>query len=252
MKKLVVIILSLTLLSCFNNKKEEKKDLKQNTTSSSSTGRQNFIVIWQWTTDNLKLVKKYSEAQTYQLQTMWENDFLRNLYYKSDLEVDELEKSPNISFFIKAKDETDAKKILNELVFVKNNIATYTLYPVGTKWLARNTNQTLEKGGSKTYIAIWTTLDDNPSDAVLKAQSEAVQKLWGDGLVENVYFLIDSALGKNSKTDFVFFVNSDSEMDAEKVLDKLPFVENSISSYELRPVGNFWKGFKMNMSRMMN
>lgn len=247
MKKIIVIILSLTLLSCFNNKKEEKKDSgkkdsEKNTTNLSRIGRQNYAVVWKWTTDDVKLVKDYNVAQTNEFQEMVEYGVVQNLYYNRDLEVDKLENSSNISFFIKAKDEQEVKKILNKMVFVKNNIAAYTIYPVGTKWLAKNPKKILGKEVSKSFISIWTTLDKNPNDKVLKAQSEGVLKLWDEGLIENVFFFIDGNQGETSKTNFMFFVNSNSEMDAETVLDKLPFVENNIASYKLIPVGNFWKG----------
>ena len=78
MKKLAVIILSLILSSCFNNKKEEKVDVEKKTTVSSRIGRQNYVVVWNWTTDNVKLIDDYSGAQVKQLQSMWKNYLIEN------------------------------------------------------------------------------------------------------------------------------------------------------------------------------
>lgn len=40
-----------------------------------------------------------------------------------------------VMFFIKAKTDAEAKKVLDELPLVKKKVAVYNLLPVGTLWL---------------------------------------------------------------------------------------------------------------------
>ena len=126
---------------------------------------------------------------------------------------------------------------------LKKGIATYTLYPVGTKWLDRKEDKIYEKGITKSYVTIWTTNHkENATDDLTKAQSDAILKLWDNGTIENVYFDIKGVQEANAKTDFVFFVNANSEEEARKICDNLPFFKEKIASYKIKEVGVFWLG----------
>ncbi len=77
-------------------------------------------------------------------------------------------------------------------------------------------------------------------------QNQVLKKLWDEGKIENVYFDIEGTQTKNDKTDFVFFVNANTEKEAKAIINQLPFVRNAIASYELYPVGEFWLGLSDN------
>lgn len=74
------------------------------------------------------------------------------------------------------------------------------------------------------------------------AQSDAILKLWNEGIIENVYFDVEGTQETNTVTDFVFFVNADSEKEAIEICDHLPFVQEKIAAYKLHAVGIFWLG----------
>lgn len=149
-------------------------------------------------------------------------------------------------FFIKANDIEEAKRILDEMVMVKENISTYTIYEVGQKWLGKNKKSNTY---SNNYVAVWNTLTifDSSMTADLinenaKKQTDAVVELWENGQVENIYFDISGVNNLNDVTDFVMFVRADTEEDAKNILDKLPFKEKQLASYQLVPVGILWLG----------
>lgn len=66
---------------------------------------------------------------------MYEKGLVENIYL--DLED---AKSPKSDFvlFVNANDEKQAKKILNDFPFSKENIYNYKLYPVGAFWLGEH------------------------------------------------------------------------------------------------------------------
>ena len=43
-------------------------------------------------------------------------------------------------------------------------------------------------------------------------------------------------------TDFVYFVNANSQEEAEKICNNLPFTKANMVSYNIHPVGVFWLG----------
>lgn len=252
MKKLLVFTLAVTIFSCNNqaNKKttEEVKNETLTETTDSKFGRKNFAVVWKWKTSDKELFEKNMLTISKEMEGLWKDDVIVDSYFNSDAKVSEMDIFPNISCFVKAKSTQDAEKILNQLTLVKLGLATYTIYPVGTKWLGRNTEKIIEREVTKSYVAVWNTVNKNDSATAelikenAKQQSDAILKLWNDGTIENVYFDIEGTVKNNEKTDFVFFINVNTEAEAKEICDKLPFVKKQMASYKLLPVGLFWLG----------
>jgi hypothetical protein len=253
MDKLSYLLLSsmlLILFSCGNQK--DKTSIQSNATESSQVenvdqqfGRTNYAVVWKWATNNIKLVENNNPQISKELINLWKKGVVENAYFDTDSPTDKLDYFGNITFVLKAKDKTDAKDILDRLTVVKKGIATYQLFPVGQLWLDRKTELINEQGITKSFVAVWNTqkspLDKTKAD-LLKSQNDMILDLWNKGKVENIYFDIEGTQKENEKTDFVFFVNANSEMDAKSICEALPFYQEKIANYELFQVGVFWMG----------
>lgn len=175
------------------------------------------------------------------MQRLWEKDIIENVYYDSHAVEDKFSYFPNISFFIKAKSKAKAKSILEQLTVTKQGIGNYTLYPVGDLWLKRNTDTIRKKGIKKSFVTVWTSTEKQATQAIIQRQSDSVLTLWKKGSIENVYF--DMQLDKkDDKTDFVFFVNTDTQEQAENICQSLPFYEARIAIYKIHQVGVHWMG----------
>lgn len=75
-----------------------------------------------------------------------------------------------------------------------------------------------------------------------KLHSEILLKLCNEGLIENVYFDVAGTQKQNDVTDFVMFVNTNTETEAREILDNLPFSNKNIAHYQLFSVGVHWMG----------
>ena len=252
MKKFILLVV-LLIVACNNQTKEKKSEseVKQQNSSKENDlkfGRLNYAVVWNWTTTDKQLVIDNTTTISNELTNLWKDDIVENAYYDSDPKIDKFEHFPNISFFLKAKSIEEAEATLNKLTIVKKGIAKYTIYPVGTKWLDRNNEAMVKKGIiSKSYVTVWNTITENDSANAkelikenVKAQSDAILKLWEEGIVENAYFDIEGTVNNNLITDFVFFINADSEAEAIEICDELPFVKQQLASYKLQQVGVYW------------
>jgi hypothetical protein len=124
---LISVVLGLLLISCQNEQESE-----------SRVGRNNYAVVWKWETTNQDHILKYLSQQSQELNDLWKKDIVENVYINSDARFSTGEIFPSISFVIKAKNETDAKVYLDNMIFVKNKISSYNLYRVGIKYLGRN------------------------------------------------------------------------------------------------------------------
>lgn len=239
---IIYLVVSLLIISCGKDTKKESIEEvteTQETTAvkTSEFGRSNFAVVWKWTTTDSQLVSDNMIKISEELNDLWKKDVVENVYYNSDSKVEKLDIFPNISFFLKAISEQEAKSILDNLSIVKKSIASYTLHPVGHLWLKRK-SETVNKNS---YVSVWTTIG-KPTDELTKAQNDHVLALWDKGDIENAYFDIEGTQESNAKTDFVFYVNANSEEEAKAVCNSLPFYKEKISTYKLHEVGVFWMG----------
>ncbi len=252
MKKIILFAIIGTFLSCDCKQKEQKAE--ENTTTTTSTednskfGRKNFAVVWKWTTSNIKEIEENSVQFSKEMNDLWKNGDIENVYYNTDSKIDKLEYFPNVTFFIKAKTIEEARSILSDLVFIKKGLITPVIYPVGTKWLARNEKSIAKKGLTKSYVAVWNTtrkIDPTKDHDLIMEQSNKLLKLNENGDIENVYWNLGKASGASTDkgiTDFLFFINTNTEEEAKKLCDSLPFTKEKITSYTLIPVGVFWLG----------
>lgn len=247
MKKLIYLSVLLLLFSCNSKEKKSTTEIEKEATSTEITdakfGRQNYAVVWNWLTTEKEIFSDAMLTVSEEMQKLWEEDVIENSYFDNSSDVDDIKVFPNISFFIKAKTLDEAKEILDGLTLVKLAIADYSIFPVGTKWLGRNTDKIHETGVKKSYVTVWTTLNEPEiGDEITKKNSDAILELWNNGVIENVYFDIEGIQTPSDKRDFVFFVNADSEKEAKTILDELPVVTAEIASYKMYPVGVFWVG----------
>jgi len=253
MRRLFILSISLLIISCGQQKKDQSTSSEKNNseavTQKSNTSKQNFAVVWNWTTTDVQLVSDNSITISKELTHLWENGIVENAYYDSESDIDKLAYFPNISFFIKAESYQDAESLLDQLTVVKKGIAQYTIYQVGTLWLKRDPKKIKNIGLSNSYVAVWNTIteyDNSKAKELIKAsakeQSDAVLTLWEKGIVENVYFDIEGTVKNNLTTDFVFFINAKSIEEAQEICNNLPFAKKHLAAYKIQKVGVYWLG----------
>ena len=249
MKKLLQLAMVAILLVCSsqptesNTISDDNETAPQDITAESNIGRNNYAVVWRWKTTDRQIIMDNFDAISDELQSLWKNDIIENVYLDSEAEFTKAEKFPSISFFIKAKNKKEAKKTLNKLTVVTKGIANFSIYPVGSKWLGRQADKAYEDLTAKCYVSVWEPIANFKEDGEsIKSQFDAVLNLWNKGIIENVYFDIEGIQEKSNKTDFVFFIHADTEEEAKSVIDKLPFVKNKLTTYKLYSAGNFWLG----------
>lgn len=245
MKKLVFYIFSLLLLYACSEQQIENST-KNNSTIKSSLKMETFAVVWKWKTKEKKRILEHINEQHKQTKKLWEDGIIENVYFDKDGTSTDGETFPSISFFIKSKNIEAARNNLNQMAVGKYNIASYTLFPVGIKWLGRNSEAlNLSKNEfNKVFVVVWETIGENkPNDSDIQTQADETMQLWNKGIIENVYFDVEGEHATNSdKTELVYFINSKSINDAKSILDNLQFVKENIAKYKLHDVGMFWMG----------
>ncbi len=246
----IFILITFFIVGCdLSPKKPTAADYEaKKVNSSKKDGKSNFAIVWKWATDDAALVARYSRQISEELTDLWKQNIVQNAYYDVESQVDAFDHFPNISFFLKADNEAEAKTILDKLTVVSQDIATYRVIPVGTLWLGRNAEPIKERGVTNTFAAIWTTvkspLHGKNADVLLEEQYNAIIELWNTGVIENVYFDIEGTYESNDKTDFVFFVNANSLSDARSICESLPYFNEKIATYDIHEVAVFWLGVK--------
>jgi len=240
------LVASLLVFGCKSEKKEAITEPKTDKvesvpTQDSNIIRKNYAVVWNWTTEDKQLVTDNSPAISKELNALHKKGIVENAYYNSDSKIDKLGFFPNISFTLKAESYEAAEVILNKLTVVKKGIAVYKMYPIGTLWLDRKSNTIDENGLTKSFVTVWTTTG-KPTDELTQTQNDKVIALWNAGKIENAYFDIEGTHKANSKTDFVFYANANTEKEAKVMCESLPFFKEDIATYKIREVGVFWMG----------
>ena len=110
------------------------------------------------------------------------------------------------------------------------------IYGLGRK------SEVIEKNGlTKSFVAVWNT-NKKPENSDVIIQNNLVLDLWNKGKIENVYFDIQGTQEANNKTDFVFYINTETKEDAIALCESLPFFKKNIATYEIHEVGVFWLG----------
>lgn len=99
-----------------------------------------YAVVWDSISRQNPKFKKYISKQANQLLNIWREGLIENVYLNPEGNLPKNKQESNIVFFVKAKDEASAKKILARLPFVKYNVVQYKLFPVGVLWLKQFKN----------------------------------------------------------------------------------------------------------------
>ena len=250
-KTIFLFAISFLIFSCGDQPQNEESvnTSKQESSTQddhSKIGRNTYAVTWKWTTTDSKFVQDNIPAISKELTNLWNEDVVENAYFNTESPVDKLDYFANIAFFLKAHTEKEARSILDQLTVVKKQIASYELHPVGQLWLDRKTDVINQRGITNSFVTVWTTvkspLEGKNADVLLKKQNDEMLDLWKKGIVENVYFDIEGTYKDNEKTDFVFFVNTNTKEEAEHICNNLPFFKENIASYEVYQAGVFWMG----------
>lgn len=244
MKAILILIFGFLLFGCVQEQSE--KDFL-NKKDSPKYETETFAVVWTIVSMQKDKLKEIITTQSEQLQELWDQGIVENVYFNTDEIFGKDETWPNIMFFIKAKNIDAAKEQLDKMEFVRNKLAIYELHPVGVLWLKRNDNTLVKVQQSKnTFGVVWVSDPKNkPSDEDIKMQSEDFTKLWNEGLVENAYFdIVGAGTGNKDRPTMVNFVNASNEEEAHQILSNLHFIKKGISNYMLFDVGVLWLGSK--------
>jgi len=126
--KIITYICSIALLSFFSI---------SSAFAENTDARTTYAVVWSIDTDDAELFNNAIFAHSKEVLELWKNGTIENVYIDSKKTHEIVKKgdTARVMFFIKAKTDGEAKKILDEMPLVKKKVAIYTLYPVGTLWL---------------------------------------------------------------------------------------------------------------------
>lgn len=241
-KFLSLLGICLLLFSCNNPIKQNSEKIDIAIKENLDIGRNNYAVILDWTTTDKEIEEENAAIFTQELLGFWEQNIIENVYFDSNTKVANDMQFPSISFFIKAHEIENARKILEELTMVKKEIASYRIFPVGILWLSKKQNPNLDTRTKRSFVTVWETNEKKPTDKITKVQNEAVLELWNNEVIENVYFDIEGVSTTNEKTDFVFYVKADNIDEAKTICETLPFFKENIASYMIFTAGVFWLG----------
>lgn len=230
------VIIIISLISC--------QDKEENKLDESKVGRNNYAVVWDWETTDRDHILKFLSQQAHELNDLWKKDIVENVYIDSESEFPTGESFSSISFVIKAKSEADAKVYLDNMIFVKNKIASFNLYRVGIKYLGRNKDFSEQLVDKKSFVAVFQTTGNSAEiQAHLQEQSDKTLELFKNGVIENAYLDIEGfSKGDSDIPAIVYHVNASNAEEAKNILDQLPFVQKNLTRYQIFPVGVFWLG----------
>jgi len=246
MKKLFTSLLLLNLLvfiSCKNKAENQTVAPEPETQSVSNETMNTYAVIPSLTTENAQKFNDNITQQASQLNKLWEEGTVENLYYNVEGQTVDNQIIPTIAYFIRATDIDQARNILDQTIFRSKNIGTFELIPVGNLLYGQS-----EKAGDvrlkkqNVYVVVWDLLKpyDEIDPQVLQNQFEANFKLFEEGILENAYK--NSPYDESIKNYTVYFMNADSEEEVNEILNEMPFVKSNAGSFKTRYVGHFMRG----------
>ena len=236
---LIPILFSLLLCSC--NKGEKTNDSAVTKRAEEITVSKNtYAVVTSFDKVDKQKFIDHIETQTSQLDTLWQNGTIENLYYNANAKKVENQMIGSIIFFINAENENTAKEILDATDFVVNKIGKYELHPVGSLLFSRSPNPKMTQN---VYACIWkmNKSAQKVDKKIIENQFNADKKLFDKGIIENAYINITTDSTK-TQTSAVYFINADSEIEARKELDKSPLIQSKNAKYDLQYVGSFMRG----------
>ena len=251
---ITLVLTSIIFVSCNNRNTEkiaeEQVSIENTNLETTSEKLENYAVVWKWITKDEGIIESKISNISIEMNELWGNGVIYNTYFNKNFSTEKAGSYPNISCFLKAKNKEEAHSILNNLTFVEEGVAEYTLHPVGTLWLGRNTDKIKEHGITNSYVTVWATVenfDPNANKEIILDQTNAITSLWAEGKIENAYWDITDTYKAesekiNNKRDFVFFVNANTEEEAKEICNNLPFIKENLATYKMASVGVFWLG----------
>lgn len=242
---LPIVLVATMIISC------EQKSAKENNDNPSENSeiapkpveqRTNTyaIITTIATTDKQKFADNISQ-QTDQIDALWNQKTVSNIYMDSKSN----EIAPTIIFFMKGKTENEVRQTLDKTNFIINGVGSYEVKPVGDLLLTMN-EKSLEMKDKKnhTYSVVWDyskKMEEIPV-TIMEKQLQDETRLFETGVIENVY--LNTTDDGKKRTSSVYFINADSEKDAENVLNELPLAKEKLGIYKLYDVGGFIRGEK--------
>ncbi|WP_293265451.1 hypothetical protein, partial [Neptunomonas sp.] len=111
-KKLFTYLCSIMLLSFFSI---------SSVFAENTDARTTYAVVWSIDTNNAELFNNTIAAHSTEVLELWKNGTIENVYIDSMKTHDVVSKgdTARVMFFIKAKTDEEAKKILNGMPLVK-------------------------------------------------------------------------------------------------------------------------------------
>lgn len=247
MKKFFTSFLMINLfifVGC-KNKVENETVTPEPQTESVSEFINTYAVIPSLVTENPQKFNDNITEQASQLNKLWEEGIVENLYYNVEGQTVDKQIIPSITYFIRATDEDKAKNILDQMIFRTKNIGTFDLIPVGNFLFGESEkSKDVRLKKKNTYVVIWDLL--KPYNEVdrkeIEDQFAADFKLYEDGVLENAYK--NSPYDESVKNFTVYFMNADTEQGANKILNEMPFIKSNTASFRIINVGHFMRGKK--------
>ncbi len=236
---LTVGLLSVALGACKSKTGEPQKS-KDEKVVMTGVEPTRFAAVWKWKTVEKSIIEQNVGTQLAELKELAKQGIVEAIYFDTQPKRAGALGYPSIGFIVKAKSPEAAKGILDQMVFVQKNISQYELHPVGDRWLEQSPAAASVEAAQR-YVTVWTTATGpgvrDKLNKLAPTQSDAVQDLWRAGSVENVYFDAVGVLRENDTQDFVFFVRANTEAEAKEILEKLPFYQEGLATYEIHRVG---------------
>ena len=249
-----LLLISLSGLYACQSNTNKADQTQQDTTSISkdtlatAANAKTFFVITSWTTTDRNKAMAHIPTQQKQLMSLWNKGIVETIYYDQKGKFADNQPLSLIAFFIKSPTEDGAHLSLDTTDLVKNNLAEYTLRPVGQSVFGRSPQaMKVASTTNHVYAVIWAFLveKDKLDTKILGEQARLNEKLQQEGLLENGYIDLSSLSADSGGTQpGIYFINAKSEDEARKVLDTMPLVTSKQATYGLRDVGQFFAGSK--------
>ncbi len=240
-----LLMINLLIFAGCKDKVENETVKPESKTESPTEFIKTYAVVPSLVTENPQKFNDNIVQQASQLNKLWEEGTVENLYYNVDGQKIDKNIIPSITYFIRATDIDKARSILDQMIFRTKNIGTFELIPVGNFLFGQSEKAAdvrLKKKNA--YVVIWDLL--KPYNEIdrddIQNHFEADSKLYEEGILENAYK--NSPYDESIKNFTVYFMNADSEEEANKILNEMPFVKSKTGSFKIIYVGHFMRGKK--------
>jgi hypothetical protein len=238
---LLLMIFSIFItISCDSPATRQKKE----TIAENNLDTKNFVVVWQILTDDHEFVLQYLPKQAEEFNELFAKGTIENAYLNNveNVQLNNEAALTTVVFILKAKSLEAAEGIVDQMIFVRNKVASYRIHPVGGLWFGRKNIE----GDSLTssFATIWQ--NNTNRDTVNRYEDRQATELldiWHKGIVENAYYAVEDAQERDGAIPgMMFFVNAPSEAEARAICDGFLYSKKGIATYTIHPVGNFWQG----------